>query len=79
MDLYFVSGPDGVVLCKFRYLIEHQLADRPERSEAFVGELAYLHATEYLERTIPDLWPPADVQVAALVTGPHDHCLVTSR
>ena len=77
MDLYFVLTSAGPVLCKYRYLIEHGLEAQPHRYRAFAGPHAQQSAARFLEATIPDLLPAAEVQVSELVLGPYDHRVLT--
>jgi hypothetical protein len=67
MDLYIVETPAGPALCKYRYLIELQLADQPDRYRSFTGPLSRLHATQGLEAS----FSPLVAQRRGSGRGPH--------
>jgi hypothetical protein len=79
MDLYFLTGSNGPTLCKYRYLLAHELEDHPDRFRAFLGPLAHLHAAQYPDGIFPLLWPLGEVQVNALVVSAEDHRIITMR
>lgn len=79
MHVYLVETEAGPALCKYAYLEQWHLVDRPDRFVAFGGHLARLHAAQYLQARFPSLWPLAHIQVADMIKGRAHFHLLTMR